>query len=403
MRSCCEIGAEPPVRQRGVRRIVDGVDTATFPVDFGAGVCVLTRRRCAADSVEVGGELMAQFLLTLTVTILIALTIAPTTALAQSSAAATLSVLAAPVVRVAAGSGASGPGTNGMNLAEGDRIKTAVGGIALITFLNGTTVTVLPGSEVTVKQAQTGRGQSGIRILIQVGRVWARVVQMVGGRTGLTLESSEYAASAHDGLIGAEQGPDGFVCWTRRGEVRLADRSGRANVVLLAGQRARARSGLDVTAEPFLASASVLEVRSSGPVVPLVRVPEGNVAAGFLATGVEVNQVFGSLTEGAGIRWRIEVPGGHAGPYTLVLAGRAAGAFKVEVSARYAGMTAYRHEIKGEIRQGEQLFTRITQDVVGSDPRTARVVKAHFEDLRTGNPDPAAAVVSPDLSAPGGN
>jgi hypothetical protein len=344
---------------------------------------------------------MAQFLLTLAVTILIALTVAPTTALAQGTAAATLSVLAAPVVRVAADSGASVPGTNGMNLAEGDRIKTAVGGIALITFLNGTTVTVLPGSEVTVKQAQTGRGQSGIRILIQVGQVWARVVQMAGGRAGLTLESNEYAASAHDGLIGAEQGPDGFVCWTRRGEVRLADPSGRTNVVLLAGQRARARSGLAVTPEPFLASASVLEVKSSGPALPLVRVPGGNLAAGFLATGVEVNQVFGSLTESGGTRWRVEVPGGHPGPYTLVLTGRAAGAFTVSVSGRYAGLTAYRHEIKGEIRQGEQLFTRITQDVVGSDPRTARVVKAHFEELRTGNsPDPAMVVVPPTSAQP---
>ena len=38
-----------------------------------------------------------------------------------------------------------------MNLTEGDRIKTGAGGLALITFLNGSTVTVLPDSEVTVK------------------------------------------------------------------------------------------------------------------------------------------------------------------------------------------------------------------------------------------------------------
>ena len=40
-----------------------------------------------------------------------------------------------------------------MNLAEGDRIKTGPGGQALITFLDGSTVTVLPEGDVTVKQA----------------------------------------------------------------------------------------------------------------------------------------------------------------------------------------------------------------------------------------------------------
>jgi hypothetical protein len=343
--------------------------------------------------------------LTAMILAIVTLLILPGVALAEAGAAATLSVLAAPVERVAADTGASEPGADGMNLAEGDRIKTGSGGIALITFLNGSTVTVLPDSEVTVKQAQTGRGKGGIRILIQAGRVWARVVQMVGSRSNLTLESNEYAASAHDGLIGAEQGPGGFVCWTRRGELRLADRSGFTDVVLLAGQRARARSGLTVTPEPFLANASVLEVRSSGPVLPLVRVPDGGVAAGFLAGDVEVNQVFGSLTEGGGTKWLVEVPGGHAGPYTLILTGRGSGAFKVNVSARYAGLTAYRQEIKGDIRQGEQFFTRITQDVKGPDPRTARVLKARFEDLRAWEgAEPAVIVVSPDVTrGPGSN
>ena len=334
----------------------------------------------------------------LTVAIVVTLLILPRVVLADGSAAATLSVLAAPVERVAADTGASGPGTDGMNLAEGDRIRTTSGGMALITFLNGSTVTVLPGSEVTVKQAQPGRGRGGIRILITAGRVWARVVQEAGGRASLTLESNEYAASAHDGLIGAEQGGDGFVCWTRRGEVRLTDRSGLTDVVLLAGQRVWTHFGWTVTPEPFLASASVLEVTSSGPVLPLVRVPDGRLAAGFLTPDVEVNQVFGSLTKGGGSKWLVEVPGGQAGPYTLILTGRATGSFIVNVSGRYAGKTVFRQEIAGVIRQGEQLVTTITPDVKGSDPQTARVVTARVEDLRVWEGvEPAVVVVSPNV------
>ena len=115
-------------------------------------------------------------------TMLVIMTTLPVTSRAEVGAAATLSVLAPPVERVAAGTTAAGPGVDGMNLAEGDRIKTGPGGQALITFLDGSTVTVLPDGDVTVKQTGSERGKSGIRMLIHAGRVWARVVQAAGRR-----------------------------------------------------------------------------------------------------------------------------------------------------------------------------------------------------------------------------
>src|SRR6186997_2995092 len=127
---------------------------------------------------------------------------APTTASAQGEVTATLSVLSEPVDRIPAGAGAPEPGFNGMNLVEGDRIRAGVGGIALVTFLDGSTVTVLSSTDITVKQIGTP-ARTGIRILTHAGRVWARVVQVAGARSSLTLESNEYAATAHDGLIGA--------------------------------------------------------------------------------------------------------------------------------------------------------------------------------------------------------
>jgi hypothetical protein len=332
--------------------------------------------------------------------------IVTSSAVAQGAVSATLSVVATPVERFAAGGNGAEPGVSGMNLAEGDRIKTGADGIALITFLNGSTVTVLSDSEVTVRQATTGRGKSGMRVLIHAGRVWARVVQAAGARSNLALESNEYAATAHDGLIGAERSAEGFVCWTRRGQVHLTNSLGQTEAVLMAGQRAWARFSLPVTPEPFVASASVLEIRSSGPVLPLVRMPDGRQAAGFLAEDVEVNQVFGALTEaGRGQRWLIEVPGGHEGSYTLILTGAGAGSFTVRVSARYAGFPVYRQEITGTIRPGERLFTRINQSVKGEDPRTARVREASLEGLRAwDHAEPPAVVASPaDGRRPGAN
>jgi hypothetical protein len=339
-------------------------------------------------------------------TLVIALaSIAPAARAADGGAAATLSVLAPPVERVPEGGANPEPGLDGMNLAEGDRVRTGPQGLALITFLNGTTVTVLSESEVTVKQTGEGRGQTGIRMLIHAGRVWARVVQAAGRRSPLSLESNEYTATARDGLIGAERGGDGFVCWSRRGEVHLTDRTGLTNVVVTAGRRARAHSGRTVSADPFVPSASAIEVRTSGPVVPLVRMPDGRTAAGFLAPGAEVNQVFGSLTEkGRGDRWLIEVPGGHSGPYTLVLTGTGTGPFTASVSARYTRMTVYRQDLKGVIAPGERLFTRFTHEVSGDDPRSARVLGASFEGLRAWDgSEPAVVVASPGSARRGVN
>jgi len=329
--------------------------------------------------------------------------IGPAAAAEQASAAATLSVLTSPVERHAGGAGSAEPAVDGMNLAEGDRIKTGPNGVALITFLNGTTVTVLSDTEVTVKQTGEGRGQSGgMRLLIHAGRVWALVVQALGRRSSLSLESNEYTATAHDGLIGAEQASEGFVCWSRRGELRLTDRGRFTDVVVAAGRKARAHHGLPVTPEPFLPSASVIEIRTSGPVAPLLRMPDGRMAVGFLAGDVEVNQVFGSLTERVRRdRWLVEVPGGQPGSYMLVLSATGVGPFTARISARYTGRLVYERELSGAVHAGDRLSARFTHDVSGAEARSARALRATFEGLQPWTGDEPVAVVARPAAARG--
>ena len=168
------------------------------------------------------------------------------------------------------------------------------------------------------------------------------------------------------------------------------------------GRRARAIFGSPVVPEPFVPSASVLEVRTSGPVLPLLRMADGRSAAGFLARGVEVNQVFGSLTEHqGGDRWLVEVPAGYEGPFTLILTGTGTGSFVAKVSARYGGLAVYRQEMTGDVSQGERLFTRITHEVSGKEPKTARVLEASFERLRKWDGGEPAVIVTGPAAMPG--
>lgn len=319
----------------------------------------------------------------------------------RPATAATLTVLSEPVEHGRAAGGPLLRATSGSDLVEGDRVVTAPGGRALITFLDGTTVIVEPGSDVTVRDADAGgRGPSHVRILILSGTVWARVAGWLGGRGTITLQSNANSATARDGLIGAEARSDGsFVSWTRAGEVELRDAHGTLRARLRAGEKGTLGSDGTETTEPFSVNSSTLEVAATGPVLPLLVMPDGVRAAGFVAPGVEVNQVFGSFTEARGGRHLIEVPAGLAGPYRLMLTATGEGAYTVSVVGSFKGRPVYWEERRGRVRAGEQRRGEVGQrfgEFERPDPRSARVVDGWLGRLRPA-PDgiPTTIVLSP--------
>lgn len=323
---------------------------------------------------------------------------------ATVSTAATLTVLGGPVEYARSGAD-RGAAASGTDLVVGDRIVTGPGGRALITFLDGSTVTVEPASEVVVRQAEVeGRAASRLRMLITVGTVWARVAGWLGGRATVTLESNAYSATAHDGLIGAQQQPDGtFVCWARAGTLEVASVGGGPAATLAPGQKATLAAGRPAVAEPFAVNQSTIEVVTSGPVLPLVVMPDGVRLAGFVEPGVEVNQVFGSLTAvrpGAGRT--VEVPAGQTGPFVLFLAAVGDGPFTVTVVGRHRGAVTYRHERTDTVRRGQGLRAEIIQTLSGGvDQRTARAGSAGMSALRPETARPGPVLLSPlELAAP---
>jgi hypothetical protein len=286
----------------------------------------------------------------------------------------------------------------------GDRVVTGPDGRALITFLDGSTVTVEPASEVTVREAQVdGREASRLRVLVTVGTVWARVAGWLGGRATLTLESNAYSATAHDGLIGAQQRGDGvFVCWTRAGTLEVVDAAGAGQATLRPGQKATLAAGRLPATEGFAVNQSTLEVATSGPVLPLLVMPDGVRVAGFVPPGIEVNQVFGSLTAGGTGARTVEVPAGLSGPFVLWLAAVGDGPFTVTVTGRHQGTVTYRHERTGTAQRGQAQRAEVIQLMTaGADPRTARAGSAGMSALRPDPGRPGPGPLSPlELAAP---
>ena len=94
------------------------------------------------------------------------------------STAATLTLLGGTVDLVRA-DGTRAAVASGTSLSVGDRILTGPEARALITFLDGTTVTVEPRSEIAVREMDVGgRERSNIQVLITAGTVWARIANL---------------------------------------------------------------------------------------------------------------------------------------------------------------------------------------------------------------------------------
>ena len=271
-------------------------------------------------------------------------------------------------------------------------------GRALITFLNGTTVTVEPGSEVAVRALPDGRGEpSTVRILIVAGTVWGRVAGWLGGRGTVTLESNTYSAAARDGLIGAQVRSDGaFASWTRAGEVDLRDAQGTSRAILRAGEKGTVAPDGAVVKDTFAVNASTIEVVTDGPVLPIVVMPDGVRAAGFAVPDIEVNQVFGSFTGVRDGRRVIEVPAGLAGPFRLVLVAVGDGPYAVTVTGRARERVVYWNERRGRVRVGDRLGGEIVQrfgEFERPDPRTARVTDGWLGSLGKGKAHLPSTVV----------
>ena len=105
-------------------------------------------------------------------------------------------------------------------------------------------------------------------------------------------------------------------------------------------------------------------MEASPGVWPLLEMPTLPLLAGFVAPGIEVNQVYGSITrvnlDGTRV---IEVPAGYPGPYTIRLQGAAAGPFTVTMLGLYRGAESYRLAFSGTIARDEWLWTSLQQDL----------------------------------------
>ncbi len=135
--------------------------------------------------------------------------------------------------------------------------------------------------------------------------------------------------------------------------------------------------------------ASTLRVVASRGVLPLVEMPYHTLLAGFVAPDVEINQVYGSVTQAHPDGTRsVEVPAGFPGPYTLIVEGREETPFTITLVGFYRASEVYRTELRGRIGRGERQWTSLMQEIPpveglgwGPSPESARAQGVHSARL----------------------
>ena len=288
------------------------------------------------------------------------------------SATATLTIIGGTVQHVPAGTTPARPAQDGMTVALGDRVLTGPKSAALITFLDGSTLTVQPESDIEVRKADISANTSTVSVKINLGTVWARVVRLADPKSSFALESNTATATVHDGLIGGEMTANAhFMCWTKAGALTVTDPQGQVVVVLLPGEKTMVTGEPGKTPSPqaFSVNQSVLRVVTSAGVLPLVVMDDGIRVAGFVVPTIEVNQVFGSLTRADGDGTHVvEVPAGATGPFTVVVEGVKGGTFTLTLMGSFKGAIMYEQELSGSIKKGERMKTTVTLQI---DPATA--------------------------------
>ena len=91
----------------------------------------------------------------------------------------TLSILSGSVDIGVPGISGTEPGTDGMTLIAGSRVKTSPDSSALLTFFDGSTLKLEPGTEIEIEQLGLGDRQTITIVLKQcIGKTWSNVVKM---------------------------------------------------------------------------------------------------------------------------------------------------------------------------------------------------------------------------------
>ncbi|MFC1918109.1 FecR domain-containing protein, partial [Chloroflexota bacterium] len=253
---------------------------------------------------------------------------------------------------------------DGITLTAGTRIKTTADSHAVLTFFEGSTVKLEPGTDIEIQQMVKGAdGSDTIVLKLWMGKTWSRVVKMMDPGSHYEIETPTATAIVRGTLFTTEVND--------QGETRVATTQGLVSVV---GQGEEVylppnkETQVITNAAPLppaetAAPKASLRIRVDMPAIVSVIDPSGSSTGGF-ADGESFNQIPGSnslFTDDN--NQSITIPHPASGEYVIALRYADDGKARFNITGESQNKTSFNYAGTYEGTAGSGWLIRLNLDV----------------------------------------
>jgi len=256
---------------------------------------------------------------------------------------------------------------DGMKLEPGSRVITADGSHVLLTFSEGTTTKLEPGTDLVVTKLESNRENYPNVIMLrqQSGGTWNQVAKLPDKKRHFEVQTPSAAVLARGTLflVNVDASGKTFI-QTTEGQVDVTAQNRKVHV--FAGQQTEAALGAPPSMPmPIPPPDNELIVTVSTPAVGLVIDPHGS-RTGYLPNGSALNQIAGSRSSvGEESRHTTVIPKLSSGEYTVVLHGVDEGKADYSIEALGDGKNKFKYVGSYDATTGSEWELRLQVNVIG--------------------------------------
>ncbi len=217
-------------------------------------------------------------------------------------------------------------------LRPGDRIVTGAGTRAVLTFLDGSTVTLEPDTEVVIDSVLDQQGSVRVRLTQERGNTWTHVPPELGSRD-IKIETPTGSVQTNEAAFATSVEPASGRTQVDAGSGSIQVSSGNTSAEVTGGTTASIdAAGKVAPAAPSRPPPRALIVRITGPASGFVTDPNG-ATVGVLTPAYQVSQISGAEVTREGTTLVIRIPEPVSGAYEIGIHGAADGTVQVASSA----------------------------------------------------------------------
>ena len=221
-----------------------------------------------------------------------------------------------------------------LQIQPGDRVVTGKGGRAVITFFDGSTITLDGDTTLAIRTISAQKNSARVVVTQSRGSTWTHVPTVLRP-SQIEIETPNARVQTREAAFSTTVDANGrTLVGATTGALELS--SGGQRAAVSGGQGAAVDSSGALGRVAVVSEPSELVLRVSGSVLPFLTDP-GEGVVGIPLPGVLVNQVPGATMARDGDQLVLRVPAPKDGTYLLVLRGIGAGKVTVKADLIPAG------------------------------------------------------------------